>query len=197
MQPGDFVSYYVRARDLARGKRASEARSDIFFLEVKPFEQEFTLAQSQAMGGGGGNRQLDDLVARAEGDHRRHLEAGSAGAERPTARSPADDIRSVGRAEAELKTRVEETASAFRTSTMRDPRGQRSAARARRAAPSRRRRAPARRRPEEDAMTAAAAAMGKAVGSLNALKTGDALPPEMEALNHLLARAGRRQEARR
>ena len=62
VQPGDFVSYYVRARDLPRGKRPSEARSDIFFLEVKPFEQEFTLAQSQAMGGGGGNQNLDDLV---------------------------------------------------------------------------------------------------------------------------------------
>ena len=35
-------------------------------------------------------------------------------------------------------------------------------------------------------MTAAAAAMGKAVTSLDALKTADALPPEMEALNHLL-----------
>ena len=35
-------------------------------------------------------------------------------------------------------------------------------------------------------MTAAAIAMGKAVASLDALKTADALPPEMEALNHLL-----------
>ncbi len=64
VSPGDFVSYYVRARDLPRGKRASESRSDIFFLEVKPFEEEFTLAQTQAaMGGGSGNPQLDDLVA--------------------------------------------------------------------------------------------------------------------------------------
>ena len=35
-------------------------------------------------------------------------------------------------------------------------------------------------------MAAAARAMGRAVTSLEALKTGDALPPEMEALNHLL-----------
>src|SRR6185295_19383437 len=53
VQPGDFVSYYVRARDLARGRRSTEARSDIFFLEVKPFEEEFTLAQTQAAMGGG------------------------------------------------------------------------------------------------------------------------------------------------
>jgi hypothetical protein len=42
--PGDFVSYYVRARDVPRGKRSSETRSDIFFLELKTFEQEFQIA---------------------------------------------------------------------------------------------------------------------------------------------------------
>ena len=63
VQPGDFVSYYVRARDLTRGTRPNEARSDIFFLEVKPYEQEFALAQSQGNmpggkppGEGGGRR---------------------------------------------------------------------------------------------------------------------------------------------
>ena len=60
VSPGDFVSYYVRARDLARGKRASESRSDIFFLEVRPFEEEFTLAQTQASQGGGSGIQISD-----------------------------------------------------------------------------------------------------------------------------------------
>src|SRR4029078_4990450 len=40
--------------------------------------------------------------------------------------------------------------------------------------------------PEEDQMTAAADAMGKAVVSLDPLKRTDALPPEMEALDRLL-----------
>src|SRR5204863_2438622 len=63
VQPGDFVSYYVRARDLTRGTRPNEARSDIFFLEVKPYEQEFALAQSQGnMPGGGSQSGIDDLV---------------------------------------------------------------------------------------------------------------------------------------
>src|SRR6185295_16289252 len=39
---------------------------------------------------------------------------------------------------------------------------------------------------EEDEMSAAAAAMDQAVSALDALKTADARPPEMEALNHLL-----------
>jgi hypothetical protein len=174
VQPGDFVSYYVRARDVARGSRFNEARSDIFFLEVKPFEQEFVLAQSQSMSGSGYTGTLDELV-NAERQvivatwklDRRARDARGVRSER--------DIRSVGGTQADLKTRVEQTASSFRESTMRDPR----------------RRAPAaasasQTRPEEDAMTAAAEAMGQAVISLDALSTGEALSPEMRALNELL-----------
>jgi hypothetical protein len=173
VQPGDFVSYYVRVRDVTRGKRPNEARSDIFFLEVKPYEQEFTVAQSSAMAGGGGNpiddlvtAQKDVVVATWKLDRRAQVNRGKS----------EQDIRSVARAEADLKTRVEQTASTFRESTMRDPR----------------RRAPAgspragETLPEEDSMTAAAQAMGKAAESLDALKTGEAIPPEMVALNHLL-----------
>ena len=122
VSPGDFVSYYVRARDLPRGKRASESRSDIFFLEVRPFEEEFTLAQTQAaMGGGSGNPQLDDLVTAQKEIvvatwklDRRSRDAQGAKSEQ--------DIRAVAKSEDELKQRVEQTSSAFRESTMRDPR---------------------------------------------------------------------------
>ena len=62
VRPGDFVSYYVRARDVTRGRRSNEGRSDIFFLEVRPFEQEFSLAQSQSMAGSGHTGSIDDLV---------------------------------------------------------------------------------------------------------------------------------------
>ena len=54
VEPGDFVTYYARARDIGRGKVSTEARSDIFFLEVRPFSEQFFAAQSQAMAGGGG-----------------------------------------------------------------------------------------------------------------------------------------------
>ena len=98
------------------------------------------------------------------------------------------DIRSVSRAEAELKTRVEETSSSFRESTMRDPRRGRGGRQGARGEPPPQ--PPPLKAgetlPEEDDMTAAAAAMAKAVVSLDALKTGDALSPEMDALNRLL-----------
>src|SRR5262249_14371153 len=189
VQPGDFISYYVRARDLTRGTRPSEARSDIFFLEVKPYEQEFSLAQSSAGGmPGGGQNGIDDLVNAQKEivvstwklDRRARLAKGA---------KPEQDIRSVARAEAELKTRVEQTSSSFRETNMRDPR---------RAQPQRGRGGEplpppgppqpkaGETMPEEDHMTAASLAMGKAVASLDGLNTGDALAPEMDALSRLL-----------
>ena len=184
VKPGDFVSYYVRARDVARGRRSSEARSDIFFLEVKPFEQEFSLASSQAQGGGSGSPQIDDLV-NAQKEvivatwklDRRAEAAGGAKSEQ--------DIRAVAKAEAELKTRVEETASAFRASTMRDPRRRTPQPGTPRAGQT---------MPEEDAMAAAARAMEKAVTALEGLKTKPAMAPELEALNRLLEAQGEVKE---
>jgi collagen triple helix repeat protein/uncharacterized protein DUF4175 len=189
VQPGDFVSYYVRARDVTRGTRPNEARSDIFFLEVKPYEQEFTLAQSAGGMPGGQQSGIDDLVTAQKEVVVSTWKLDRRGRQAKGAKSE-QDIRSVGRAEAELKTRVEQTSSSFRETNMRDPR--------RRAQPQRGGRggepqppAPSEPKagetlPEEDHMTAAAAAMGKAVDSLDGLKTADALSPEMDALNHLL-----------
>ncbi len=187
--PGDFISYYVRARDLPRGKRASESRSDIFFLEVKPFEEEFSLAETQAaQGGGSGNPQLDDLVAAQKEIvvatwklDRRSRDAQGAKSEQ--------DIRAVSKSEAELKVRVEQTSSQFRSTTMRDPRRNRPGTRpgaGPQPAPDPNAPRVGQATEEEDAMTTASKAMGKAVDSLNALKTTDAMPHEMQALNALL-----------
>ena len=62
VQPGDFVTYYARVRDVNRAKASVESRSDIFFLDVTPFEQEFELAQSQQQTDSS-NSGLDDLIA--------------------------------------------------------------------------------------------------------------------------------------
>src|SRR3954469_214184 len=200
VQPGDFVSYYVRARDLTRGTRPNEARSDIFFLEVKPYEQEFAMAQSQGnMPGAGSQSGIDELVTAqkeivvATWKLDRRARASNGG------KSEAD-VKAVAKAEGELKTRVEQTSSSFREGAMRDPKRRAQPQRGRGgAAPSPQPLPPlppqpppapelkaGETMPEEDQMTAAALAMGHAVTSLDGLKTADALPPEMEALNHLL-----------
>jgi len=165
VKPGDFVTYYARVRDVARGRRATEARSDIFFLEVKPFEEEFASAQSQA-GGGSGNRSLDDLVT-AQKD----IVVATWKLDRRTgAGRSAQDVRAVGRAQGELKERAERAAA-----QMRDPRRRSRVIQGDSVGPS-----------PEDPLPSAAAAMGRAKTALDAVKTADALPAEMEALNHLL-----------
>jgi len=174
VQPGDFVSYYVRARDVTRSGqvRSNEGRSDIFFLEVRPFEQEFSLAESQSMAGAGYNGSIDDLV-----NAQKQIVVATWKIDRrtqaATAAQPAQDIRAIGRSESDLLTRVEEVASSLRESTMRDPRQRLGRA----TDPS---------MPEEVALAKAVDAMGRAVAALNGLKTGAALPPEMQSLNALL-----------
>jgi hypothetical protein len=60
VRPGDMVRAYARVREARPGGR--ETRSDMLLLEVSPFDQEFSLAQSQAMGGGNSGGDLDSLV---------------------------------------------------------------------------------------------------------------------------------------
>jgi hypothetical protein len=173
VQPGDFVTYYARARDVSRGKRATEARSDIFFLEVKPFEEEFVAAESQQMGGGSGDRSLDDL---AEAQKEIIVATWKLDARGRNARGQSqDDIRNVGRAQAELQKRAQAAAGQLNRSMM-EPRRRRSARPA----------GPMEPATTDQPMTRAVEAMGKAVAELDGLKTAGALPHEMAALNELL-----------
>ncbi|MCI0690932.1 hypothetical protein L0337_02880 [candidate division KSB1 bacterium] len=59
VQPGDFISYYFEAAD-ARQK----ASTDLYFLEVRPFEEEFYRALSQ--GGSGGENSSGLAVSQKE-----------------------------------------------------------------------------------------------------------------------------------
>jgi hypothetical protein len=105
VQPGDVITYYARARDVGRGKRSTETRSDMFFLEVRPFSEEFVSAQSQGMAGIP-DEQLESLIAaqkeiiNATWNIERRAAAGAG--------RSADDITAIAAAQAELKTRVEE-----------------------------------------------------------------------------------------
>ena len=170
VQPGDFVTYYARARDVNRGRRSAEARSDIFFLEVKPFEEEFVAAQSQQMGAGAGMQSggLDGLV-----EAQKQIIVATwnldARARRARSNSSQQDIKAVSKAQSELRDRAEQA----------------SAQAARLSDPRRRRRfdGPA---PGDDPIGKAVEAMGRAVSELDKFSTSGAMPHEMEALNHLL-----------
>ena len=49
LEPGDLISYYAEAHD-----RGASERTDLFFVEVQPFERSFTQSMQGGGGGGGG-----------------------------------------------------------------------------------------------------------------------------------------------
>jgi len=60
LRPGDLISYYAVA-----GDRENSARTDIFFIDVQPFDRRYS--QSQQAGGGGGQQggqQQDEISKR-------------------------------------------------------------------------------------------------------------------------------------
>ena len=184
--PGDFVTYHARARDVGRGRRATEARSDIFFLEVKPYEEEFTASESQAMGGGQGEQTgLEDLIAqekdiiaatwKLDARARRGRDARSAG-----------DIKAVANAQSGVKEKAEEIAGDLAAAAVAQQRRRRTA------------QPGLTRAGNEDPVGKAVEAMGRAVTELTRLDTTKSLPFEEEALGHLLkaqAEIRRRQVA--
>ena len=176
VRPGDFVTFYARARDISRGVpwRSSEAKSDMFFLEVKPFEEEFVSAPSGGSGAGeqGEDGSLEAAIA-AQKDvitatwrlDRRHREADS--------RSD-DDIRAVARAQAEVRRRAAgASAPNPRADVVRRRLGGQPTPQA--AADS-----------ADAPLLRAIDAMEQARAQLEALSTAKALPHEMTALNELL-----------
>jgi hypothetical protein len=172
VQPGDVITYYARAVDVGRGKKPTETRSDIFFLEVKPFGEEFVAAQSQAMGAGGGAAaQLESLIAA----QKEVINATWNLERRSGAGRSAEDLRAVAQAQMELKAKAEQIAVASRR--FRNP-----------YAPQRQIPQPPRRDPTSatEGVIAAVEAMDRAVEQLQGQKTREALPHEMAALRGLL-----------
>ena len=57
LQPGDLVSYYARAWDNNSVTGPGDASSDIYFIEVRPFEKQYSQSQSTSGGGSGDGAQ--------------------------------------------------------------------------------------------------------------------------------------------
>jgi hypothetical protein len=173
VQPGDVITYYARARDLARGRRSTETRSDMFFLEVRPFSEEFVLAQSQALSGMA-SEQIETLVTaqkeiiNATWNIERRAASGAG--------RSAGDITAIAAAQAELRSRAEQISS-------RGGRGRGAIRFPQQLQPPRQLRSD---RPPSDPVGAAISAMTRAIGQLEGQRTGDALPHEMAALQGLL-----------
>jgi hypothetical protein len=172
VQPGDVITYYARARDVPRGRRSVETRTDIFFLEVKPFTEEFVSAESQAMGSGGSGTQIDSLIAA-----QKEIISATWNLERRSgAGRSAEDLEAVGRAQMELRSRAERMLVSGR-------RGIRGGLPPQQVQPTT---PPGRIAGGADHVGAAVEAMGRAAEQLERQQTAGALPHEMAALQALL-----------
>ncbi len=61
LEPGDLISYYVYAED-----RTRSAESDLYFIEVQPFERRFSQSSQAGGGGGGGGAAQEDEISRRQ-----------------------------------------------------------------------------------------------------------------------------------
>ena len=186
--PGDIVSYYVRARDIGRGKPSSESRSDMYFLEVKAFNDEFVAAQSQAMAAGGQAQGVQDLAAAQKEIVVATWKLDSRG-KRANRESSARDIAAIADAQRALEQRAAKEAG-NQLQAAGDSGG---------GSPRRRRGRATLNGVSEDPMGLAIEAMRRATAELDKRQTTRAMPHEMEALNQLLraeSEVQRRQIAR-
>src|SRR5687767_6314581 len=176
VKPGDVVTYHARATDVGRGRRSTESRSDIFFLEVKPYEEEFFASESNA-GGMAGMQQtgLEELIAQQK-DVMAATWKLDARARRggPNARSP-QDIRAIGQAQTALRDKTEEVSQQMSAQIAQQRR--RLGARA------------GLTRPGDEPLPKAVEAMGRAAAELQKLNIAPALPHEEQALAELLKAA--------
>ena len=184
--PGDMVTYYARATDVGRGRRSTESRSDIFFLEVKPYEEEFEAAEGQSGGGQPGEQTgLEDLIARQKDIMAATWKLDARARRGATGSQSAPDIKAVAVAQTNLKAKTEEVAQQMAGAL----------------AAQRRRQGPQVRglsRPDDEPLPKAIEFMGRAAAELDRLRVAPALPHEEQALAELLKAASeirRRQVA--
>lgn len=65
--PGDFISYYARASDANAVSGRQLTTTDIYFMEVRPFDREFRQAEASG-GGSGGAGGFDTSLSRRQRD---------------------------------------------------------------------------------------------------------------------------------
>jgi hypothetical protein len=104
LQPGDIVSYYARASD-GNPFGAQTAATDIYFLRVRPYDQEYR--QNQAGGGGqGGGENPSDLT-----EQQRQIVSGTFKVVRDKATTPdavrKENITTLHLAQGKLREQVE------------------------------------------------------------------------------------------
>ncbi|MGH7670470.1 MAG: DUF4175 family protein, partial [Gemmatimonadaceae bacterium] len=89
LQPGDVVSYYARATDNNTVSGPQSATSDIYFLNVRPYDQEYRQGQS----GGGGQSGQGQNQSNQLSQQQREIIAGTFNLSRDSATYAAKDLQ--------------------------------------------------------------------------------------------------------
>lgn len=171
VEPGDVITYFARARDAGPAGASNEARSDLYFLEVRPFDNAFEEALSQ---GGAGPQAVE--MGRLAALQKQIIVATWRLDQRPGG-GRAEDVRTVAEAQAGLR---DTTAAAAGNMTPGRGRPADAGVGPRGAADDGDAEAQGR------ALAAAVEAMDAASAALDAQDTASALPHETDALNRLL-----------
>jgi len=112
LAPGDLVSYFARVTDNDAVHGAKTATSDIYFLDVRPYQMEYRQGQEKpGGGGGGGGDDSPQQLSRAQ----REIIAGSFNVLRDSAtkdrKTYEEDVATLRLAQQRLKNQVEELSS--------------------------------------------------------------------------------------
>src|SRR5690242_7807776 len=109
LQPGDVVSYYARATDNDAVSGAKTASTDIYFMTVRPFAQDYKQEQSGGGGGGGANDDAGQLS-----EQERQIIAGTFNTQRDKAskqpKELQEDLSTLRIAQQKLRGQTEELA---------------------------------------------------------------------------------------
>lgn len=163
LQVGDFISYYAKAKDVT----GHESTSDIYFLEVRPFDREFRQSQQQGGEGGQGEQDSNALTKR-----QREIIAATFRVQREdkqyTPPERDENFGAVALSQEKLKSEAESLIDRIRrrlgASLNSDPKFSKLV----------------------EYISQAATEMGSAKDKLHEKNTKDALPPEQRALQQLL-----------
>ncbi len=164
LEPGDLIAYHVRALDNGPDTDEREARTDLFFIEVRPFSQDFRQAEQGGGGGGGGGgmagqfseRQKDIITATFNVGRDWRLIAPELVEE---------DIATIALSQESLRDEVNAFLGELQMRLARAPEEMRQVA---------------------EELPLATAEMESALVELEDSETSNALPPEQRALQHLL-----------
>lgn len=171
VEPGDVITYFARARDAGPAGASNEARSDLYFLEVRPFDNAFEEALSQG-GAGPQAAEMGRLAAL-----QKQIIVATWRLDQRAGGGRAEDVRTVAEAQAGLR---DTTAAAAGNMTPGRGRPADAGVGPRGAADEFGPEAQGR------ALAAAVKAMDAASAALDAQDTAAALPYETDALNRLL-----------